>query len=127
MAYRRGRINEEMVHALTEILRTVKDPRVSGSFISITTVDCAADLYSAKVYYSVYGSDEDQVREGLEKASGYIRSQLAQRLNMRHTPELRFIKDNSIEYGAHINDVLKKIIPEKPENEEESEEDDDQE
>ena len=114
MAYRRGRINEEMVHALTEILRTVKDPRVSGSFISITTVDCAADLYSAKVYYSVYGSDEDQVREGLEKASGYIRSQLAQKLNMRHTPELRFIKDSSIEYGAHINDVLKQILPEKP-------------
>ena len=119
MAYRRGRINEEMTHALTDILRTVKDPRVNESFISIVSVDCAADLYSAKVYYSLYGGDEAAVREGLDKASGYIRSALAQKLNMRHTPELRFIKDTSIEYGAHINDVLKQIIPEAPEKKDE--------
>lgn len=109
--YRRGRINEEMAKELMKILPTVKDPRVSSAFISITAVDCTADLKYAKVYYSSMGGKDDEqgVGAGLKSAHGYIRRQLAATLNLRQTPELIFIRDNSVENGAHIAELLEKI------------------
>lgn len=100
-----------MTRELAEIFRTVKDPRVSGEFISVTGVDCAADLRQAKVFYSVVGDEgtRESVRRGLASAAGYIRSQLAARLNMRVTPELTFIFDTSMEKGADITKLLRKI------------------
>lgn len=109
--YRRNRINEQLMKELSEIMNTVKDYRVSGTLVSITGVDCTADLKSAKVFFSVVGTKEEQeeVRRGLVSATGYIRSQLAQRLNLRITPELRFIADGSMEHGMQISKLLHSV------------------
>ena len=107
--YRRGRVNDETVRELSEIIREVKDPRVSKALVSITAADVTADMKYAKIYFSVIGGNRDDVKKGLDSASGYIRKQLALRLNLRQTPELKFYSDESIEYGAHINTLLKKV------------------
>ena len=122
--YRRNRINEEIAKELMNALGSVKDPRVSGSFVSITAVDCSADLKYAKIYVSVMGNDdaEKDVIAGLKSASGFLRGRLASTLNLRLTPELTFIGDSSIKHGAHINDLLKQISTD---NSEESKSDDD--
>ena len=104
--YHSSRINEQITKELTEILRTVKDPRVSGAFISIIRADTSGDLKFSKVHYSILGSDENEVKKGLVSASGFIRHELAERLNLRTTPELTFIHDNSIEHGANIAKIL---------------------
>ncbi len=116
--YRRGRINEEMQKELTQILRRVKDPRVCEAFISITAADCTPDLKYAKVYYSLMGGDKKEVAKGLKAASGFIRRELANTLNLRMTPELTFIEDSSVAYGAHIASILNKLDI-KPEEEDE--------
>ena len=107
--YHTGRVNEEIARELTEILRNVKDPRVSGSFISILRVSTATDLRNANVYYSVLGEGRDDVKKGLKSAGGYIRHELAVRLNLRVTPELSFIYDDSVEHGAHIAKLFKDL------------------
>lgn len=112
--YRQGRINEEIQKEMSSILRRVKDPRVSEAFISITAADCTADLKYAKIYYSVLGGDAKAVAIGLKAANGFIRRELARTLNLRITPELTFITDSSISYGAHIASILEglEISPE---------------
>ena len=111
--YRRGRINDEMQKAVAEIIRGVKDPRVSGAFISITGADVTADLKFAKIYYSVLGANEPEkkkeIAKGLKSSSGYIRGKISVMLNLRITPELTFIEDTSINYGAHIASLLEGI------------------
>lgn len=107
--YRRGRINEEMVRELASILREIKDPRVSDNFVSVTAADVTPDLKFAKIYFSAMTGDKKEIRRGLMSASGFIRKRLAETLNLRQTPELAFIADDSIEYGAHINSLLNKI------------------
>ena len=107
--YRRGRINDEVQKELAAILRDVKDPRVSGAFVSVTSVDVTPDLKFAKIYYSSLRGDKKELAKGLRAASGYIRSQIAQRLNLRITPELTFILDDSVAHGAHISKLLNSI------------------
>ncbi len=107
--YRRGRVNEEVVKELSSILREVKDPRVSDAFISVTAADVATDMKTAKIYFSVMSGDKAEVKKGLKSATGFFKKRLAQTLNLRQTPELFFIFDDSIEYGAHINSLLNKI------------------
>ena len=109
--YRQGRINEEMYKEAAQIMRTVKDPRISGAFVSVTGVEVTPDLKYAKIFYSVMDADsedfdEKELRQGLKSASAYIRGQIAQRLNLRITPELNFVYDPSIAYGAKINQIL---------------------
>lgn len=104
--FKKARINEEISREIGEILRTVKDPRVSGAFISIVNVDTTADLKFCKVRFSVYSGDIKEVTKGIKSAAGYIRRELAARLNLRMTPELTFIPDNSIEHGAHISALI---------------------
>lgn len=109
--YRRDRINEEMMREIGEIVRNVKDPRVSGHFITVIRADVTPDLKYAKIFYSVMDADsadfdEKELRQGLKSASAYIRGQIAQRLNLRITPELSFVYDPSIAYGAKINQIL---------------------
>ena len=118
--YRRGRINDEIQKELAQILREVKDPRVSGAFISITAVDATADLKYAKVFYSVLSGDAKEIAKGLKSSAGFIRGQLARRLNLRMTPELTFEEDHSISHGAHISKLLNsiEITPEEDETEE---------
>jgi ribosome-binding factor A len=120
--YRRGRINEEMQKELTMILRRVKDPRVSEAFISVTAADCTPDLKFAKIYYSVMGGDQKEVAKGLKVATGFIRRELARSLNLRITPELTFVADDSVAYGAHIASILN-TLDIQPEEDEEEEED----
>ena len=103
------RVNDEIKRELSEILSEVKDPRVSESFISIMSVDTSRDLRNAKVYYSVFGGYRKKVEDGLHSAVGFIRKELAHRLNLRYTPELKFIYDETEEKSAKIEDLLRKI------------------
>jgi len=108
-----GRINEEVQRELSSLLRELKDPRVSG-LISITNVDVTPDLRFAKVFVSVLEADKAKdTLKGLKSAGGFLRRELGARLNLRHTPQLDFVLDDSIAYGAHIFDILSKLdIPE---------------
>ena len=112
-SFKKARINEEISRELSEILRTVKDPRVSGSFISIVNVDTTPDLKYCKVRFSIYNGDEKEVSSGIKSAAGYIRRELSQRLNLRITPELTFIYDKSLEEGAHISAIIESLKKDK--------------
>ena len=116
--YRQDQINEAIKQELSMIFREVKDPRVSNAFVSVTGVDCAADLSIARVYFSALSGDVKQVGKGLTSAMGFIRGQLSQRCRLRVTPELKFIKDGSIEHGAKIAKFLEEINAGKKEDSE---------
>lgn len=115
--YRRGRINDEMKKELAVIFRDIKDPRVADNFVSVTSVDVTPDLKFAKVYFSAITGDKKEIKKGLVSASGFIRKRIADTLNLRITPELVFEPDDSIEYGSHINSLLKQIERETPQRE----------
>ena len=116
--YRRGRINDEMKKELSMVLREVKDPRLKDAFISITAVEVTGDLKFAKVYYSAMMGDTKEIAKGLKSSAGYIRREIAQRLNLRMTPEFSFYEDHSIEHGAHISKLLAGIEISEPDEEE---------
>ena len=99
-----GRINEEIQKELANQIRTLKDPRVSGTgMVSITRVDTTGDLRYSRIYISVLNKDQEKdVMKGLKSASGFLRRELGAALRLRYTPELQFIADDSIQYGAHI-------------------------
>ena len=104
-----GRINEEIQREMSSLIRNVKDPRVTG-MISVTAVNTTPDLKFCKVYISVLDkSDVAQVLKGLKSASGYLRRELGHALNLRNTPELTFVRDDSIDQGAHILEVLRQV------------------
>ena len=111
-----GRINEEIQRELASLIPNVKDPRVSG-LISVTAVDTTPDLRYAKIYISVLDkSDCAQVLKGLKSASGYLRRELGHAFQLRYTPELTFVRDDSIDQGAHILDMLRNPNVVKPAN-----------
>jgi len=116
--YRKGRINDEVKKELSLVLREVKDPRIKDAFISITAVEVSGDLKFAKVYYSAMMGDKKEVAKGLKSSAGFIRREIARRLNLRMTPEFAFFEDHSIEHGAHISKLLNQIeiSPEEDEN-----------
>ena len=98
-----NRINEEIQKELSELLRTVKDPRVQGTMISITRVETTPDLRYTKVYVSFL--EEDRVKEamaGLKSAGGYLRRELGHNLQLRYAPEIVWSLDDSITYGAKM-------------------------
>lgn len=107
--YRQEQLNEQLMCELAQIFRNIKDPRVSEAFVSVTGADVAKDLSIAKIYYSVMNGSPDEVKKGLASANGFIRSSLAQRLNLRLTPKLVFIYDDSGEKAVRINKILKDI------------------
>lgn len=116
--YRIDRISEEIRKEISDIIHNeVKDPRIA-QLSSVMRTEVSGDLSFAKIYISVLGSDEDRKTtiEGLEKASGYIRRELGNRLDIRHTPKLQFILDNSIEYSIEITKKLSELNV-KPEDE----------
>ena len=105
-----GRINEEIQKELASLLRNVKDPRVSGTMISITHVETTPDLRWAKVYVSFL--EEDKAKEalkGLKSAGGYLRRELGHALNLRYTPELQWALDDSITYGARMLKLINSL------------------
>ena len=111
-AYNRiDRISEEVKRELSMIIRDLKDPRLTKSVVSVINVNVTKDLKFAKAYISVLGKEEEQkdAMDALKSASGFIRKEVGRRINLRNTPEFTFILDNSIEYGAHINEVLKNL------------------
>ena len=108
-SYRKNRINEDMLRELPQIIRGVKDPRVNSGFVTVTHCDVSGDLKFAKVYFSVLNGDAGEVKKGLVSAKGFIRREIAERLNMRNTPELTFVSDDSIEKGDKISKILNDI------------------
>ncbi|MFI3225939.1 MAG: 30S ribosome-binding factor RbfA [Clostridia bacterium] len=108
MAKRIDRINEEVLKALSELLRTVKDPRMAHGLVSIRHCEVTNDLSFATVYVSVLGTENDgkEVMKALNSASGYLRRELGRKVKLRHTPELILKLDDSITYGAHISKII---------------------
>lgn len=108
--YRLDRINEEIAHVLAEKIRALKDPRISG-LVSITRVDTARDLGSAKVYVSVLGQagDGKETMQGLRSAAGFLRRELGQSMELRALPELRFVLDDSLTEGSRILSVMERL------------------
>ena len=107
--HRADRVNEEMSREMSVILRELKDPRVKSGLVTITHCDVSADLKFAKIYFSVLNIDVNEVKKGLVSAKGFIRREIASRLNLRNTPELTFIPDDSMEKGAKINQILREL------------------
>ena len=107
--YRQNRINDAVKQEMAQILRDVKDPRIAGSLVSITAAEVSPDLKFAKIFFSVLGEDKNEVLKALKGASGFFRSELARRINLRITPQLTFEYDGSMEYGANISSILKTL------------------
>ena len=113
-----GRINEDLQRELSALIRTLKDPRVQQSMVSVTKVDATGDLRYAKVYISVLDKDKSkETLKGLKSASGFMRREIGSRLRLRYTPELVFEEDQSMEYGARMFDLLKKLEVKEEKNE----------
>ena len=111
MAFRSDKINEEVKRELAQAIRFLKDPRITG-LVSVMDVEVTKDLKYAKVYVSVFKQDEGQKKEvlkGLQRSAGFLRQELKKRLLLRQIPELSFVLDESIGYGAHINELMKQI------------------
>lgn len=106
--FRQQKIDEEMKRELSSILPSLKDPRLDGLMLSVVLVEVTKDLRFAKVHVSVWGDESktDGAMKGLNSAASYVRREIGIRLNLRYTPEIHFVKDTSIAYGAHINRVL---------------------
>ena len=105
------RVNAEVQRELSNILRAgIKDPRVAP-MTSVVAVEVAPDLKTCKAYISVLGDEKAQADTviGLKSAEGYIRHQLAQRVNLRNTPELTFVLDQSIEYGINMSKKIDEV------------------
>ncbi|MDF2672000.1 MAG: rbfA [Clostridiales bacterium] len=108
---RLSKLSEQIKKEISNIIQTeIKDPRVP-ILTSIVHVDVTKDLRYAKVFISVFGEEEKKVKciEGLKSASGYIRKEVGSRMNIRYIPELIFEIDRSIEYGMHIDKVIKEM------------------
>lgn len=108
--WRQDQLGEVIAHELSDLIRMrMKDPRIG--FASITDVDLSADLRHAKVFVSVMGEPEEQraTLAALNHASGYLRHELAQRLTIRHTPDISFRLDESIARGAHVLDLINQV------------------
>ena len=102
-----ARTNDDIQFVLSKLIREIKDPRVQQGMISGTRVETPGGLGFTKIWISVLGlKSEKDLKKGLKSASGWLRHELSSRLQLRHTPELIFEIDHSIEYGAHINELL---------------------
>lgn len=105
------RINGEVLKELSNIIRReIKDPRINP-MTSVVAVEVAPDLKTCKAYISVLGDEKSQkdTITGLKSAEGYIRRQLARTVNLRNTPEIRFILDQSIEYGINMSKLIDEV------------------
>ena len=109
--YRGGRINEEVRREVSVIIRDeIKDPRMTA-MVSITSVKVSKDLKYAKVFVSIFGKNEEEKQEtfaALKSASGYVRREVGQRMNLRNTPQIIFELDDSISYSMKIEELIEK-------------------
>ena len=110
-----SRINDEILKEISQIIRLeVKDPRIS-SMTSVIRVDTTPDLKYCKVFVSVLGNEEEKqsVMKGLKNAGGFIRHLLAERVNLRFTPQLQFKLDESTEYAIHMSQLMEQVAKER--------------
>ncbi len=110
-AIRQDRINEEVKKTVGEIIRDIKDPRVSP-MATITKAEVTADLKHAKLWVSVYEKEEEARKEtvnALNHAAGFIMRELGKRMQIRSLPAMKFLLDTSIEYGAHIAKIIETL------------------
>mgnify|MGYP005814708767 CR=1 FL=1 len=106
---RTDRVGEQIQRELAELLRLeVRDPRVK--LVTLTGVEVARDYSHAKVFYTVLSGEDKAVQQGLERASGFLRSQLAHSLKLRITPQLHFVYDVSVERGSHLSQLIDQAI-----------------
>jgi ribosome-binding factor A len=116
------RVAEQIKKDVSQIIGAqIKDPRIAG-ITSVTEVQLTRDLRYASVYVSIYGSDveKEETLQTLMRASGFIRSEVGRRIRLRYTPEINFFLDNSIEYGARIDSVIKSLKKEESNDHERS-------
>ena len=117
------RINGEVQRELSNIIRgEIKDPQINP-LTSVVAVEVAPDLKTCKAYISVLGDEESQAKTlaGLKSAEGFIRSKLAKTVNLRNTPEIRFVLDQSIEYGVKMSKMIDEVTKDiRDDNEEET-------
>ena len=112
-------INEQIQRELSDLLRTVKDPRVQDVMISITRVETTPDLRFTKVYVSFLQEDKaSDAMKGLKSAAGYLRRQIAANLQLRHAPEIQWALDDSITYGAKMLELINNLPKSTQEDEE---------
>ena len=105
------RINGEVMRALADIIRgEMKDPRI-GALTSVVAVEVAPDLKTCKAWISVFGDEQTvaDTLEGLRSAEGFIRSRLAKMINLRNTPQIQFIMDQSIAYGVSMSKKIDEV------------------
>ena len=111
MKIRAQRVAEQMRKEITDVLlREVSDPRTKNA--TITSVDVTGDLQQATVYYTVLGDEEDvkaETQAGLDKAKGFIRREIGNRIRLRKTPEISFEYDSSVAYGTHIDSLIRDL------------------
>lgn len=110
---RTGRVSEQIKKELSILIQSeMKDPRIG--FVTVTGVDVTNDLSQAKVYLSIFGDEETKAEslKGIDKANGFLRTELGKRIRFRHTPELIFKIDESVAYGSRIEKLLGDITHE---------------
>ena len=106
---RTERLEEEIKKVVGPFIdQKLKDPRLDG-MISVTKVYLAKDFKLCKIYVSIFGANKEEALEGIKSGAGYMRKELGRRVQIRIVPELQFVLDDSIEYGAHIDQMLKNI------------------
>ena len=105
-----ARTNDDIQLVMSKLLREIKDPRVNQGLISVTRVETTGDPRYSKIWLSVMGlQNEKEFKKGLKSAAGWLRRELGSSLKLRNTPELTFELDHSIEYGAHINELISNL------------------
>lgn len=110
-APRAARVAEEIRSNAAMILRNLKDPRIG--FVSVVSAEVSTDLRYVKLFVSVYGPEAERkaTMTALQRATGYVRTELGHRVRLYHTPELRFVEDTSMAFGEHINRLLRDVQP----------------
>lgn len=106
-----GRLNSDLKRELIDIIGNMKDPRLQNGLLTVTRVEAAPDLSTAKVFVSVLGDEEAAAKalDSLTHAKGHARSEIASRMHIRRAPELLFVRDDNAAYAAHINKVLDEL------------------
>lgn len=118
-----ARVAELIKREVSQLLFSgIKDDRVGAGMVSVTDVDLAGDLQHAKIFVSIYGSDEARAETmaGLKSATSYVRSELGRRIRLRRTPEITFLEDRSIERGTQVLSLINRLSQERKPDEEPS-------
>ena len=123
-----SRVAEQIKREIGQMLiQDIKDDRVGAGMVSVTDVDVSGDLQHAKIFVSIYGTDEAKAETmaGLKAATGYVRRELGHRVRLRRTPEVIFLEDRSIERGNRVLSLINKISQDRPDHDPDHSEDDD--